>query len=111
VKCFKDHECHEIQPETFVIDTNPSASGEVDEIDQNSDILLDVPEKFIIPEDKLKLLSESEDLKTLLGNPHLRDFLKFAHGTHHPLGIVGSYSYNLVFDVSKIIVVNKSSVK
>lgn len=50
--------------------------------------MLEIPDEFIVPDHVLELLKESDELKDLLRNQHLRDFLKFAHDTYNPHGFM-----------------------
>ena len=82
VTCFKAHECKEIQRDAFVIDANPDVKAE------EKPYLLEIPDEFLVPDHILELLRHSDELKDLLRNHHLRDFLKFAHETYNPHGFM-----------------------
>jgi len=86
VKCFQTHECNKEKKLDFVIDTTPSSSNVEDGLKPT--YLLEIPEEFILPLEKLEKLKESQELKQLLENPHLRDFLKYAHDTYNPSGFM-----------------------
>lgn len=90
VDCFKIHDCQQ-RRQGFVID-KPGTSAKSDSFSSvNKDskaYLLEIPEDYIIPDEKLKKLKDSKELKELLENPHLRDFLKFTHDTYNPSGFM-----------------------
>lgn len=69
-----------------MIDTTPSSSNVEESIKPT--YLLEIPEDHILPAEKLEKLKESQELKQLLENPHLRDFLKYTHDTYNPSGFM-----------------------
>ena len=87
VSCFKVHNCKETAqnaPAKFVIDKDPSS-----ELSQEQkDYLYEVPEDFILAPEVLQKLENSQELKDLLQNHHLRDLLKFVHETFNPSGFM-----------------------
>lgn len=84
VKCYKEHDCSI----KFVVDATPSASSATIEEELKPTYLLEIPEDFVVPPEKLEKLKESKELKQLLQNPHLRDFLKYTHDTYNPSGFM-----------------------
>jgi len=84
VKCYKEHDCSI----KFVVDATPSASSATIEEELIPTYLLEIPEDFVVPPEKLEKLKESKELKQLLQNPHLRDFLKYTHDTYNPSGFM-----------------------
>lgn len=84
VNCFKIHDCQK-PGGAFTIDTTSDAANVAV---TEEDYLIEVPEEFLIPADKLEQLRHSEELKSLLQNPHLRDFLQFAHETYNTSGFM-----------------------
>ena len=84
VNCFKIHDCQKPGGSFTIATTSDAAKVAVTE----EDYLIEVPEEFLIPSDKLEHLRHSEELKSLLQNPHLRDFLKFAHETYNTSGFM-----------------------
>ena len=82
VNCFKDHECKPITEEQCRPDPNA-----VQDIDGNS-YLIEIPEEYLLPKATLEKLKDSVELKKLLENPHLREFLKHAHETYNPAGFL-----------------------
>jgi len=85
VNCFKTHECNKEELD-FVIDTTPNSVAVEDKLKPT--YLLEIPEDYILPAEKLEKLKDSEELKQLLQNPHLRDFLKYTHDTYNPSGFM-----------------------
>lgn len=81
MQCYKNHgsECKE---QTIEQSQQSTSSG------LDPTYLLEIPEDFILPPETLEKLEESSELKKLLENPHLRDFLKFVHETYNPSGFV-----------------------
>ena len=67
-----------------MIDTQPSTNVDTEE----KSYLLEVPDEFIIPLERLQELQHSEELKNLLQNHHLRKFLKYAHETYNTSGFM-----------------------
>jgi len=84
VNCFKSHECQE-----YVIDTTGTTKEIiVEDNTEEKSYLIEVPEDFIIPPEKLEQLKHSEELRNALKNVHLRNFLKFAHETYNTSGFM-----------------------
>ena len=50
--------------------------------------MIEIPDEFLLPKAKLEKLKDSQELKKLLENPHLREFLKHAHETYNPAGFL-----------------------
>jgi hypothetical protein len=67
---------------SFFIDTT-SNSGKPQRI-----FIDDEAEEAELPVEVLSKLGDSEELKTLLQNPHLRDFLSHVNATHNPKGFM-----------------------
>ncbi len=51
-------------------------------------IFVDDEEEKVVPEEKLQRLEKSEELKRVLRNPHLRNFLSHLNSTHNPSGFM-----------------------
>lgn len=83
VTCFKVHECQKPSEDIFAIDKK----GQNLEIDAHS-YLIETPEEYLLPKEKLESLKHSTELKSLLDNPHLRQFLQHAHETYNPSGFL-----------------------
>ena len=81
VSCFKGHDCQKPSEETIETTKKPQ------EIDAHS-YLIEIPEDHLLPKSKLESLKHSEELKSLLENPHLRQFLQHAHETYNPAGFL-----------------------
>ena len=62
VKCYKEHDCSI----KFVVDATPSASSATIEDELIPTYLLEIPEDFVVPPEKLEKLKESIELKQLL---------------------------------------------
>ena len=62
VKCYKEHDCSI----KFVVDATPSASSATTEEELIPTYLLEIPEDFVVPPEKLEKLKESKELKQLL---------------------------------------------
>ncbi len=90
VNCFKDHGC--LEADNFVIDSQGSNNQLTDKTNKAGDDdelwLEEIPEEYRLSKETLDQLKESEELKQLLTNPHLRNFLTFANNTHHPKGFL-----------------------
>ena len=82
VNCYKSHECKQKEEENFEIDNTPA-----EQFDEKS-YLLEIPDDYKVPDELLERLRHSEEIKTLLGNKNLRDFLSFTHETFNPSGFV-----------------------
>lgn len=82
VTCFKVHECQKPSENIVIIDRNQHL-----EIDAHS-YLIETPEEYLLPKEKLESLKYSSEVKKLLENPHLRQFLQHAHETYNPGGFL-----------------------
>ena len=51
-------------------------------------IFVDDEEEKIVPKERLERLERSEELKRVLRNPHLRNFLSHLNSTHNPSGFM-----------------------
>jgi len=85
VACFKLHK------ESSSCEKKPIATLN-DEPDSNPQSLIYVDpeddEESVVPEEALERLGESEELKALLRNPHLRGYLRHIDTTHNPRGFM-----------------------
>ena len=81
VSCFKEHRC-EKKDDSFVIDPTPN------EVINEQSYLLEIPDDYKIPEEVLEQLKYSDEVKSLLTNHNLRDFLQFTHETYNPSGFM-----------------------
>ncbi|XP_063624826.1 zinc finger HIT domain-containing protein 3 [Cydia splendana] len=55
------------------------------------------PTEDTVPQEKLKLLEESADLKQCLANPHVRELLKVLDSSPHPDALFQEYMQEPIF--------------
>ena len=85
----ESHRKENLQTEGFVIDTTPALPENTEYLSQDDRLALDgvSPSNKLRPED-LSKLNQSEELKNILDNPHLRDYLSYINSLEYPRGFM-----------------------
>lgn len=83
------HHNESLPASNFIIDTTPTVNENIEELSQDDRLALDGVSKLnkLFPADLLKL-TKSEELKQLLANPHLKDYLSYINSLEYPRGFM-----------------------
>lgn len=91
--CCKDHQAfHKKSSDIttdFVVDTTPNSNANIENLCEDDRLALDgiSPTNKLSKED-LSKLDNSDKLKQLLSNPHLRDYLSYINSLEYPRGFM-----------------------
>jgi len=91
--CYKVHKseelCQKRQEEIgFVVDREPAVDRGISGLDDKTLLIDEIADQNILSLETLEKLGESDEVRGLLSNPHLRDYLSLLNSKDYPRGLL-----------------------